>query len=315
MKALVAGWFSFDQMGATAGDLMARDIACDWLARAHYEYEVACAPPFEGGIDWRSVDPSRYSHVLFVCGPFGNGWPLTDFLPRFQNCRLVGLNLSMLQDLDEWNPFELLFERDSSAACHPDISLLAPLRRVPVAGIIQCDPVSEYGDRNKDEIAHAAVQRLVGRREVARVHIDTRLDRNQTGLRTSGEVENLIARTDVVVTTRLHGMVLAIKNGVPAVVIDCIIGRGKISRQAEVLGWPAALDLTTLSDEALDAAFDYCLTPEARRKALECRARAITQLGFLRDNFIRELRGRRNEATGRESAHADAVRADPKWSA
>jgi hypothetical protein len=47
---------------------------------------------------------------------FGNGWPVTDFLERFRHCRLAGVKLSMLQPLDVWNPFELLIERDSSAA-------------------------------------------------------------------------------------------------------------------------------------------------------------------------------------------------------
>ena len=28
MRILVAGWFSFEDMGATAGDIIARDIAC-----------------------------------------------------------------------------------------------------------------------------------------------------------------------------------------------------------------------------------------------------------------------------------------------
>ena len=31
MKTLVAGWFSFEQMGASAGDLLARDLVCEWL--------------------------------------------------------------------------------------------------------------------------------------------------------------------------------------------------------------------------------------------------------------------------------------------
>jgi hypothetical protein len=100
MRTLVAGWFSFEQMGATAGDLMARDVACDWLERVGHSYDVALASPFFGGVDWRAVDPKSYSRVVFVCGPFGNGWPITEFLPRFAGCRFVSLNLSMLEPLD-----------------------------------------------------------------------------------------------------------------------------------------------------------------------------------------------------------------------
>ena len=55
-KVLVAGWFSFEQMGASAGDLMARDVVCDWLEQAGRSYDVALAPPFSGGLAWREVD-------------------------------------------------------------------------------------------------------------------------------------------------------------------------------------------------------------------------------------------------------------------
>ena len=80
MKTLVAGWFSFELMGATAGDLMTRDLACEWLTRAGRPYDIAVAPPFTGGVDWREVDPAGYSDVVFVCGPLGNGPPVDAFL-------------------------------------------------------------------------------------------------------------------------------------------------------------------------------------------------------------------------------------------
>lgn len=44
-------------------------------------------------------------------------------------------------------------------------------------------------------------------------------------------------RMDAVVTTRLHGMVFALKN-VPALAVDPIRGGAKILRQAEAIGWP-----------------------------------------------------------------------------
>ena len=126
MKVLVAGWFSFPEMGATAGDLLARDVVS----------RVARGPP-AARTTWRSrhrstaastgwtVDPADYSDVVFVCGPFGNGWPIPEFVERFAGRRLIGVNLSMLDPLDVWNPFDVLLERDSSACVRPDLSLLA----------------------------------------------------------------------------------------------------------------------------------------------------------------------------------------------
>jgi hypothetical protein len=289
MRALVVGWFSFEQMGATAGDLIARDLTCEWLAQAGHAYDVALAAPFEGGVDWRNVDPKGYSHLVFVCGPFGNGEPITSLLARFAGRRLIGLNLSMLDPLDQWNPFELLLERDSSAAARPDIVFLGTLQPVPVVGVVLVHPQAEYKGKARHTAANEAIARLTASRAMARVAIDTRLDINGVGLRTAAEIESLVARMDVVVTTRLHGLVLSIKHGVPVVAVDPIAGGAKIRRQADTIGWPIVLTADALSDQALQQAFDYCLTPEARTKAQESRRHAIELVRQIRDTFIQAL--------------------------
>jgi polysaccharide pyruvyl transferase len=192
----------------------------------------------------------------------------------------------MLEPLDVWNPFDLLLERDSSAGSRPDLTFLTAAPRVPVVGVVLIDNQQEYGDRDRHRAANAAIHRLVASRSMAAVPIDTRLDENKTGLRSPEEVESLIARMDVVLTTRLHGTVLALKNGVPAVVIDPVAGGAKIRRQVEHLGWPVALASENLTDAALSAAFEYCLKPAARAKAQDCAERAATALRSVRDRFL-----------------------------
>ncbi len=300
VRSLVVGWFSFEEMGATAGDVIAGDLACEWLEAAGHEVEVAYAGPFEGGVDWRTADPERYDYVVFVCGPFGNGPPVTEFLEHFAGRPLIGLNLTVLDPLDQWNPFHLLVERDSSATARPDMTFLAPPPRAPVVGLVLRTAGSEYGDRNKHERAHAAARRLTELREMAVVPIDTRLDRNSTGLRTPGEVEALIARMDVIISTRLHGLVLGLKNGVPVVAIDSIEGQGKVTRQAETLGWPVRLTLDELDDETLVKAFDFCLGDEARDEARACRERAVRLLEEARDDLIAQLAAEANRAVRAE---------------
>jgi hypothetical protein len=290
MKTLVVGWFSFEHMGATAGDLMARDLACEWLAEAGHDVEYAVVPPFSGGVDWRRVDPGDYSCVVFVCGPFGNGEPLTEFFSRFAGIPLVGLDVSMLEPLESWNPFQSLWERDSSRTARPDISILSRQPLVPVVGTVLIGGQGEYGDRARQTSANDAIRRLLDSREVAVVPIDTCLDpENTTGLRTPAEIESLIARMDVVVTTRLHGTVLALKNGVPAVVIDSVSGGHKVIRQARTIGWPVAFVIDELTDQKLRDAFDYCLTAEARQQAKECCRRAKGAVEKVRAEFIAEL--------------------------
>jgi hypothetical protein len=46
----------------------------------------------------------------------------------------------MLQPLDEWNPFDLLLERDSSATARPDITFLSRQPKVPVVEVVQVHP-------------------------------------------------------------------------------------------------------------------------------------------------------------------------------
>lgn len=286
MRVLVAGWFSFEEMGATAGDLMCRDLLCEWLRSADCDHDVAVAAPFSDGIDWKRAAPEWYSHVVFVCGPFGNGWPVDEFLKRFRNCRLIGLNLTMLDRVSNWNPFDLLLERDSDTTVRPDMTFLTDPNRVPVIGVILAHRQKEYGQRGCHELADAAVKRLLDAREAAIVHIDTRLDMNSTGLRTPAEVDSLIARMDAVVTTRLHGTALSLKNGVPPLVIDPIAGGAKVSRQAAALGWPVTFVGDALDDEELKHAFDYCLTADARERAEQCALAARTQLADVKAKVL-----------------------------
>jgi polysaccharide pyruvyl transferase WcaK-like protein len=60
-------------------------------------------------------------------------------------------------------------------------------------------------------------------------------------------------------TTRLHGMVLGLKNGVPVIAVDAVSGGDKVTRQAKVLQWPEVFAADTVSD--VELALDRCLAP------------------------------------------------------
>lgn len=288
-RSLVAGWFSFPEMGATAGDVIARDLVASWLREAGRDVELAVAPPFADGIDWRTADPARFQELVLVCGPCGNGPPLTELLNRFAGSRLVGVDLSMLQPLGEWNPFDVLIERDSDRASNPDVTLGAVLAPVPVVGLVLVHPQPEYGDRGRHREVNAMLDRLLAGRDVAVVQIDTRLDENATGLRSAAQVASLIARTDVVVTTRLHGAALALGHGVPPLVVDPVTGGAKVIAQARAVGWSAAHIVEEIDDAGLATSFDWCLSEEARNLAGQVSVSARERVGRLRGRFLGEL--------------------------
>jgi polysaccharide pyruvyl transferase WcaK-like protein len=91
---------------------------------------------------------------------------------------------------------------------------------------------------------------------------------------------------DVVISTRLHGMVLALKNGVPVVAIDSVAGGAKLTRQAQALGWPVVFHVEHATDAALEKAFDYCVTAEAKNAAARCRDQAVASLAEVREQFV-----------------------------
>jgi len=292
MQILVAGWFSFNGMGATAGDFISRDIVCSWLKEAGLTFDIALAEPLalEGGVDWRKLDAERYSHVVFVCGPFGNGWPLTEFLSAFSNARLIGVNLSLLQPLEEWNPFHLLFARDSSLVSHPDISFQGKPPTVPVVGVILVHKQKEYGKRALHERAEDMINDFLSRTEAAVVNIDTAIPNNKGLLRTPAAVEALIRKMDLVITTRLHGVVLALKNEIPVIPIDPIAGGAKITQQVRTIGWPFLFNAESLSINSLLAAYKFSLSPDARLQAKKIAERSIMEVEKIHQAFVKELK-------------------------
>lgn len=95
----------------------------------------------------------------------------------------------------------------------------------------------------------------------------------------------------LVLTTRMHGMVHALKGGVPVVAVDPISGGAKVQRQAKLAGWPAVLTADELSEKTLREALDYCLTSGARDAARACAERARELLLPVRDEFVAALCG------------------------
>jgi hypothetical protein len=293
-RALAAGHFSFPGQGATAGDLIACDVVCGWLREVGLKYDVALAPPFEGGCDWREVEPSDYSHIIWICGPLGRETEVFSRLRRrfaSPGHRWIGINLSMTETVDAWNPFDALLERDSDRGERADLVFGTEGESLPVVGLVQVETFAPlFPRRDRQDDARAAIHRLAYARPAAVVEIETRLDEsNIGGLRSPAEVETLIGRMDVVLTTRLHGLVLALKNGVPAVAVDPVVRGDKITAQARAVEWPCAFAVDDASDDELESALRFALSEEGRMRARASAARGWNSVAALRREFVQAL--------------------------
>jgi hypothetical protein len=291
VRVLVAGWFSFEYGHATAGDVISADVLVNWLRELDFKPDVASVAPFEGDVNWREVSPEDYGLVVFVCGPFEIKSYEAEFLYRFRRNRVIGINLSLNQSPQEWNPFDRLLERDSPSGARAELAFAGDADHVPVVGACL---VEDYPEGHTKK-AHGHIRALLNRHDLAIVPIDTRLDKNQFGLRSKSEVESLLARMDAVVTTRLHGMVLAIKNGVPVVPIDPKWGGGKIVRQAQTIGWPVSFSVDDLDPGKLDDALRFCLSAPAREQAKSCARQALVQLAAVKEELVEAIRSQAHD--------------------
>lgn len=290
MRALVTGWFSFPWYGATAGDLLAAGVVEGWLDQAGVPYDRAVAATLGGTVDALQVDPGDYTHLVFVCGPFGRGEPATTLLDRFPQATRIGVDLTMLQPTTDWQPFDLLLERDSERAARPDLALLAEVPAVPVVALVLVHAQQEHPGGRHAEV-HAVVREALAATSCAVVEVDTCFDPpNAGGLTSPEQVVAVLSRADAVVTTRLHGLVLGLRSGVPVVAVDPVAGGAKVARQAAVLDWPVLLP-EQLTADAVRTALDACLAPGARAQARAAASAAAQALSPTRAAFLAELQG------------------------
>lgn len=292
-RVLVGGWFSLDDGGATAGDLAALDVVRSWLDETGCDHDVALAPAFGHGVQWRAVRPADYATLVLVCGPVSPRLATWQLVTRFASCRLVAVDVSVVDEPEAYGRFAAVMARDGAGEPLPDLAFATSLGRIPVVGVVRVHAQFEYGERGR----HTDVDRLIAEhlasRPLVTVPVDTQLDANLGGLRDASEVVALIAKLDAVVTTRLHGLVFALRAGVPAAAIDPVSGGAKVAAQARAVGWPHVVTADALDDDALRRLVDDCLEPSARSLALACAERARTRIeNEVRPRFAASLEPR-----------------------
>ncbi|MFG2089639.1 MULTISPECIES: polysaccharide pyruvyl transferase family protein [unclassified Spirillospora] len=285
MRVLVTGWPSFLHGEATAGDVLAMEAVRGALAGRGVPCDLAWSPVFRpGGLDLGRADPGRYTHLVFACGPL-HGRQIEELHRRYESCTRVAVGVSVIDPDDPAvTGFDAVLARDTpSAAPRRDLAALPATPPVPVAGVVLAPGQAEYGTRRRHDRIERELTEWLAARECARLPLDTRLDPRDWRLcTTAAELESALRRLDLVVTTRLHGLVLALKNGVPALAVDPVGGGAKVTAQARAWSWPAVVtvperagrgredperDGPLLDPRELDGWWEWCLSPEGTGRA------------------------------------------------
>lgn len=270
MRVLVTGWSSFLHGEATAGDVLSMRRVSGALAAAVIPHDTAWSPVFRpAALHLDDADERRYTHLVFVCGPV-HGEQVRSLHERYAHCRRIAVGVSVLDPADAAvTGFHRVIARDDPATARPDISIAATTSSVPVVGVVFAPGQPEYGAARRHRVVHAAVARWLGGLDCARLPLDTRLaseDWRRCG--TPDQLASVFSRLDAVVTTRLHGLVFALRAGIPVLAVDPIAGGGKVTAQAGALGWPALLSADrAVEPGALDSWWRWCLSPPGREYA------------------------------------------------
>lgn len=274
MRVLLTGWPSFLHGEATAGDVLGMQRVQAALEASGVACEVAWSPVFRpDALSLEAADPERYTHVVFVCGP-AHGRQVRWLHERFAPCRRIAVGVTVLDPADPAvTGFDLVLARDTGGrAGRRDLASTVAAHPVPVVGVILAPGQPEYRGRRRHGLVHERLGAWLAGQDCARVTLDTRLDpRPWSSCDTPDQLGSVVRRLDAVLTTRLHGLVLALRGAVPALAVDPVAGGGKVSAQADAWAWPALVGAeSVLHDSAgLWRWWRWCLSPEGRALAGE----------------------------------------------
>ncbi len=291
------GWSSPLHGESTAGDVLATQAVAERLRADGHEVDEAWSPAMHlaygprGGLLYDELDPQAYSTVVWVCGPVA-GPRVVEFHERFAHARRLAVGVSVLDPADPAvTGFDVVVPRDAPGRDpQRDLAARPVLDGLDVLGVFLTHGQGEYGTRRRHEEVTKVLGDWLGGLDVARLELETRLDpRDWRMPATAEQVLAIVARLDVVVTTRLHGMVLALRSGVPALAVDPVAGGGKVTAQARAWGWPCVLTAEGLDAAALDEQLAWCRSGSGRAAARSAQEVAATAGGEQLDALVRAL--------------------------
>ncbi len=303
-RRLLVAWYGSFAGHGTIGDLLAMQSAVTQLvALGHAVCHATAAEievPGSRRVDWRTTPRDEVDALLFVCGPILKGHPQTEALfEEFAAVRKIGVGVSLFPPGhdDYLDPFDEVLAREGAPEPCEDIAILAPAsidrrRRPhggpPTVGIVLRGQQSEYGEarclcERTERMACEAAESIVRQAGGSIVRIENHLQRS--GL-SQAALETQYADCDLIITSRFHGAMLAIRHFVPAIAIDQIAGGAKVRNLVGAGGWPyvheaGTCDVDRLVDDArkLLAGEADRLLFDVRRRTLERANRTLARLG------------------------------------
>lgn len=254
LNAIIAWWGALDNGGETIGDLFSlcrvarlatqHFKSVTLLSRYQYNQLSATGLPV---VNLQNCNPEHYEVLIFVCGPIIKGSvAFVELINRFSHCRKIAIGVSVLPPLspDSWNPFDLVLARDGMESVVGDVAFdprdySAQTIFSRNVGVCLRGQQREYGPgMSLHTEASDLVNYIVDLLGQSTISLDTKLYGNANA---TTNILTEFSRCRLVITTRLHGALLALALGIPTLAIDQVKGGAKLSSVCRLLGWSAVV--------------------------------------------------------------------------
>lgn len=251
-KKLLITWYGSFAGHGTIGDLRALESVVTHVVGRGHDVTHATAGnidvPGATRISLDEAEPNDYDGVGFVCGPILNFHPQTNALfQRFQARRLAGIGVSILPADHKYfsNPFSDVIAREGGPTNYGDVAIVAPTSVFPaipknqfVIGLALRGIQADYGEgtclwQQTESVAFALASTVLRQRRGHTLTIDNHLTRSG---KTPDEIEQQYAACDLIITSRFHGAITAMRYGVPFIALDQIRGGAKVYSLLNDLG-------------------------------------------------------------------------------
>lgn len=273
---LLFWWGSYGfKGGPTLGDLLAVNNLSSRLGKLGLDHAVVSHTElkFSGHLlvdDVYAIRPAR--KFVFVCGPITENRELGDLLSIHRAATKIAAGVSVLANHAKMNRrFDRIVGRDGSDPSHFDLAVaetVAPIQDAPLktAGICLRGPQDEYGaDRKGMSLqAEAVFREIMSKNQLQPVVIDTVLSAQNDAAMIDANLQS----SDIIMTTRMHGALLALAAGKPVIAIDQVPGGAKVTAVIEKTGWPYVFKAEAVSAEAIQSVLDRLRSSDWRPQVL-----------------------------------------------
>ncbi len=292
-RILVAWYGSFKQFG-TIGDLLSLQAVVSHLVGCGHEVLHATGAEIEiagaSRVDWETVDLRGIDGAIFVCGPILKTHPTTGALfARLATLPFSGIGVSLMPEghMNHLQPFDRAFARQGGAEPFGDVAITGPQAvatpppdrpKRPVIGLALRGRQPEYGLdiclwRETADLAQKIIDAVTADGGSV-ITIDNHLVHSG---KTPDEIEASYSQCDLVVTSRFHGAVTALRHDVPFIAIDQIKGGAKVYDLLAPLGWRHVYRIDEAEDEILVRAALALIEKPDRVRLLAARQSAVAE--------------------------------------